>query len=83
MKCSFFCGNKGNKKGPVDSSALRGDKLIVRLPDDRMERYRDHSSEELRRLRPLARRLERTLRPFFVFIRLRKPAVRARFTLLG
>ena len=35
------------------------------------------------RLRPLARRRARTLRPFFVAMRARKPWVRARRTLLG
>jgi len=34
-------------------------------------------------LRPLARRLARTLRPFFVAMRARNPCVRLRRTLLG
>src|SRR5690606_40792865 len=40
-------------------------------------------SQTVRRLRPLARRRDRTWRPFLVAMRARKPWVRARLRVLG
>ena len=42
-----------------------------------------HSDDTVKRFRPLARRRFKTKRPFFVFIRTKKPCVRRRRRLLG
>jgi len=74
----------GGERGPLERSAVAAERRYVAgAPQARGTRHVLLDQTTMMRLRPRARRADRTFRPPVVFMRARKPCTRARRRVFG